>query len=49
MGLLFGPLFFNIFLNYLLLAYLTSIVCNFTDDNTRYCYRKPTDNVLENF
>ena len=47
-GSILGSLFFNIFLNDLLLINLSSIVCNFADDN-KLCYsRETTESVIKN-
>ena len=47
-GSILGSLFFNIFLNDLLLINLRSIVCNFADDNTLYYCGETTESVIKN-
>ena len=43
-----GPLFFNIFINDLLLAVKDSEVCNFADDTTIYTFGKDIEDVVLN-
>ena len=45
-GSILGRLFFNIFLNDLLLIKLRSIVCNFPDDNGLYYCGGTTKNII---
>ena len=47
-GSIYGPLLFDIVLNYLLLINLRSTVCDFADDNTLYYYGETTENVIKN-
>ena len=47
-GSVLGSLLFNIFLNYLLLINLRSIICNFADYNTLYYRGETTENVIKN-
>ena len=42
-----GPLLLSIFLNYLSLTSLRSIVCNFPYDKTLYCCGETSENVME--
>ncbi len=47
-GSVLGPLFFNIFINDLLLAVKESEVCNFADDTTIYTFGKDIESVILN-
>ena len=47
-GSILGSLFFNIFLNDLLLINLRSIVCNFADDNALCYCGETTESVIKN-
>ena len=45
-GSVLGPLFFNIYINDLLLSIQETDICNYADDTTIYAFHKNIDNVI---